>query len=330
MGDTALTDSTASAPISFSGLSERIDSHDGQAVAAYLSNLAPGTRRTMEQSLRLVASILLNKPDEAGLALRVPWGLVRRHHMQAVRAALERTHRPSTINKVLSSIRGVLHEVWCAGGIHTESYRKAIDVRGIKNESLLRGRALSADELRKVVDACRRDSTIWGTRDAALIATCYGSGIRRSEASALLLENYDAATGAITVIGGKARRDRVTYVGSALRPYLHAWLAVRGAAPGPVFCPISPDGRIEAKPMSHQAVLMVMKRRAAEAGIAEFSPHDLRRSFVSDLLASGQADLSVCLQLCGHASVRTSARYDRRGENAKMKAVEALRIVVQP
>ncbi len=77
--------------------------------------------------------------------------------------------------------------------------------------------------------------------------------------------------------------------------------------------------------MTNQAIYNMLQKRADEAGVKEFSPHDLRRTFVSDLLDAG-ADIATVSKMAGHASVQTTARYDCRPEEAERKAAGLLHI----
>src|SRR5207302_9241241 len=106
------------------------------------------------------------------------------------------------------------------------------------------------------------------------------------------------------------------------RAAVDAWLVVEGAASlrsdGPLFCPINKGGKLTMRRMTDQAVRKILRKRARESGVRDFSPHDLRRSMIGDLLDAG-ADISTVQRLAGHANVATTTRYDRRGEAAKRK-----------
>ena len=106
---------------------------------------------------------------------------------------------------------------------------------------------------------------------------------------------------------------------------MEVWLAARGDRAGSLFLRAGRTERVHDQGITAQAIYSALRRRAKQAGVKAFSPHDLRRSFVGDLLDAG-ADISSVQQLAGHSSVTTTQRYDRRGERAKAKAAELLHV----
>jgi site-specific recombinase XerD len=229
------------------------------------------------------------------------------------------------VNKTLAALRGVLREAWRLGQMSAEDYHRATDLPTVRGETLLRGRALTSAEVHALFLTCAADGTGAGARDAAMIALLYGTGLRRSELVALDCQDYDAANGALVVHAGKGHNHRVVYVASGGTDAMAAWLGIRGDDAGPLFLPIDKRGRAVRRRLSAHALLYVLRRRAKTAGVAAFSPHDLRRTFISDLLDAG-ADLSTVQRLAGHVNVQTTVRYDRRGEQAKRTASAMLNI----
>jgi site-specific recombinase XerD len=289
--------------------------------AVYLSSLGSGSRRTMRQSLGVIAGLLSGGQADVR---RLRWEALRYQHTQAIRTALAEKYAAGTTNKMLAALRGVLKEAWRLGLMSADSYHRAVDLKAIKSETLPRGRALSSGELRALFEACA-DGTKAGVRDAALLAILYAGGLRRSEAVSLDLSDYLPETGALTVRGGKGRKDRVVYASNGSADALADWISLRGSEAGALFCPVNKGDRIAFRRMTDQAVLGIVRKRGEEAGVARFSPHDLRRSFVSDLLDAG-ADLSTTKRLAGHSSETTTGRYDRRGEEAKTKVAQLLHV----
>src|SRR5262249_7444466 len=149
------------------------------------------------------------------------------------------------------------------------------------------GRALPTRELERMFAACARDRRPPGRRDAALLAVLYQAGLRCCEAIALQLGDYDPSTSALRVMG-KGHQQDVVYLDDGGRRALEAWLAVRGAEPGPIFCRSARWRKMHPTlGLTARAIAYIVEQRAAEAGVVDVSPHDLRRSLISDLLDEG-------------------------------------------
>jgi integrase len=226
---------------------------------------------------------------------------------------------------MLAALKGVLREAWRLGHIEAEVFHRTTDVAPVRSTTLPKGRALRRGELQALFSACDDDPTPAGIRDAALLTVLYGVGVRRSEVVALALSDWDPEARTLKVRRGKGRKDRLTHLPEEGVEPLLDWLSIRGTEAGPLFVPIRKNGIMTIRPMTDQAVLYILQKRGQAAQVQSFSPHDLRRTFISHLLDAG-ADLSTVQHLAGHANVQTTARYDRRGEATRRQAADLLHI----
>lgn len=293
---------------------------DRNPAAVYLAGLGERSRRVQGQALEVIAELLTGSPDLAACN----WAAIRYQHTQAIRAHLAEGRKPATVNRMLCALRGTLKAAWLLGQMSAEDYHKAASVKSVTGETIPAGRELSSGEIAALLADCENDTTAAGARDAALIALLYACGLRRAEAVSLDLEDYDPTTGLIKVMG-KRSKERTAYLFNGAARAMADWLAIRGGDPGPLFFPINKGGKLKNDRMTTQAVYNILAKRGELAKVGQFSPHDMRRTFVSDLLEAG-ADISTVAKMAGHASVTTTARYDRRPEAAKQAAAGLLHI----
>ncbi len=223
---------------------------------------------------------------------------------------------PSSTARALAAVRG-WHRFAQAEGL-TDADPSA-DVHAPQQLRRL-PHALSVDDVARLLDAAGTGEGSLPRRDRALLELLYSTGGRISEVVGLDVDAVgwlgrdddtdETSAHAVVRLLGKGSKERVVPVGSYARAALDAYL-VRGrpslAAGGrgtPALFLNTRGARL-----SRQSAWAVLRQAAERAGIAEpVSPHTLRHSFATHLLAGG-ADVRVVQELLGHASVTTTQIY---------------------
>ncbi len=302
---------------------ETVSHLDRHPVAVYLASLAPGSRRTMRTALRTIARLVESESDEKTF----PWAGLDYAHTSAIRTRLSEAYAPATANKILAALRGVMKMSFRLGLISADQMTRAVSIDPVRGSRLPRGRSISQGELRALFGVCDPICPI-GSRDAALISLLYAGGLRRAEVVGLDLDNFDPKSGSI-LVKGKGNKERRVYVTNGAFDAVAVWIVHRGSEPGPLLTPVIKGGSIQIRRLTDAAVHERLGFIARKAGVASLSPHDLRRSFVGDMLDAG-ADIATVQQMAGHSSPTTTSRYDRRGDRAKKKAAGMLHVPFDP
>lgn len=298
---------------------EPVERPDQHPVATYMARLSPGSRPSMLSSIRLIASELGSTPE------KLAWHELRYQHVQAIRARFASRYQPNSANRHLAALRGVLKEAKRLKLISAQDYAETVDFDPVRGERIEKGRALSEQEIGDLFAAID-PSTVSGARDAALVALLYGTGLRRNEATRLRVCDIDLDDRSL-IVKGKGNKERMVYFDQGVAAAVRNWFEVRGEVvpDDPLLLPVDAWGRAYLRHMSDQAIRRRLLYLAGQCGVKEFAPHDLRRTFITRLLEKG-IDLRTAQRLAGHAQVTTTQKYDRRGEEAKRKAVDVLAV----
>jgi integrase/recombinase XerD len=167
---------------------------------------------------------------------------------------------------------------------------------------------LSPDNVTRLLDAPQPLDRYF-LRDRAILETLYATGSRASEVVTLKLADLHLQAGFCKCFG-KGSKQRIVPLGRIAINALEAYLQklrpqLARSSPDAPWVFVSRGGRR----LTREMLWVVVKKYVKRAGLhSKVSPHTLRHSFATHLLAGG-ADLRTVQELLGHSSIRTTQQY---------------------
>lgn len=220
-------------------------------------------------------------------------------HLRSYLAKFSDTHERSSLCRRLSAIRGFLK--FCrAEGWTTRDIGPLVP--SPKTKKTLPN-FLRIEDVKELIEA-PDPSTVLGRRDRAIFELIYGCGLRVSEAVGLDFHDLELNEGWAKVFG-KGSKERTVPIGRPAIDAIQAMAGDRGSldSDAPVFV------NFRGTRLTSRSVARILMKHLLRIGASRMiSPHGLRHSFATHLLAAG-ADLRGIQELLGHAQLSTTQRY---------------------
>ncbi|MBS1962754.1 MAG: tyrosine recombinase XerC [Bdellovibrionales bacterium] len=266
-------------------IQRKVSSH---TLRAYASDLAEWVGAMAEQGFADLAAL------DRGL---------KPLHLRTYLAKKVETHEKSSLCRKLSAIRSFLKHARAEGWL-TRDVGSLVPSPKLERHL---PKFLRIDEAEELIEA-PDTATVLGRRDRAIFELIYGSGLRVSEAVGLDRGAVDLGEGWVRVLG-KGSKERTIPVSPAAVAAIDSMLgdAPQGdpaeARRAPLFTNFR-GGRLTSRSVARILAKHLVRIAASRA----ISPHGLRHSFATHLLAAG-ADLRGIQELLGHAQLSTTQRY---------------------
>jgi len=211
----------------------------------------------------------------------------------------------ATVNRRLAALRSVVSLARQVGRVAW-----ALDVPDLPAVKYRDTRGPGVAGFRALVDAAAVRLDAKGARDRAVLRLLFDCALRRAEVVSLNAGHYDAAGGALWVLGKKRHdRERMT-LPAPTRAALDAWLVLRGAvaADAPLF--IALDRATAGVRLTGRSVARVVGGLGLAAGLGTVRPHGLRHAAITHALDSTNGDVRRVAAFSRHRKLETLTVYD--------------------
>lgn len=271
-------------------------------LAAYRNDLTQ-----LEEYLRVVASHPVFAGESADAVVGpggVAWeSVTKRAIINYVLFIKEKQYAPATVARKVAATKSFFHYCLAEGIVHNDP-TATLDSPKV-GRSL--PKAISVEDIDALLAEPAKDGSAEGLRDRAMLELLYATGMRVSELVALNMDDVSLGAGYVRCYG-KGGKERTIPMHAeavaALESYIQAARPrLIGTASEPALFVNHRGTRL-----TRQGFWLIIKEYAEKAGIGEITPHTLRHSFATHMLANG-ANLRDVQELLGHANIATTQIY---------------------
>lgn len=264
------------------------------------------TADTYVEGLELAARAMF--PHGAPSIYSISWNAMDDAALCAIREKLATTHAAATVNRTLAAMRSLAKRLARDGLMSDGRLAAILEVRDLPPVRVRQRIALTKSEQKLIFNGCAKLRA--PVFHQALLALMLGGGLRSDETIRFVNRpaerewslREDARSVRLSIIG-KGRKHRVVFLRGVA---MHAFVRFARSDSGD-------DRHGFYTPLTTQILVARVRAIARAARVRVFTPHDLRRTYASNMLA--RADIGLVQKLMGHADPKQTADYDVRPES---------------
>lgn len=261
----------------------------------YLATLTPKSRKSISCQLRGVAKRLTG--DDSIDHIR--WSNIDRSTVLSLMEMLRIEGKaPSTINHALTAVRKVCEEAYHLGQISRPQYDGIMRVARDKGQRVNSLAPPTRQQVRDAIEKRLADTRLIALRDATLVATLAGAGLRKAEAVGCLTHNYNE--GKLRIVG-KGNREAIQPVSPSGQRLIEEYVTCLKS--GPLFPAWFKNDSPSTRHLSPAGIDKVVDRV-----LPGVTPHRLRHAYASWLAEDGH-NLAIIQRLMRHSTPALTMRY---------------------